>query len=104
MGSLVVILIVVGIGLFFFIAAMPSGYEPPNNQPSNVELEKIMATDIGHYKVEAAIRQARRLGVGILIHEGKVYSIVNKDSPRQGTKEFKEAHKRALDEKLKKHS
>lgn len=62
-------------------------------------LKRVMASELGKFKIDLAKRQARRNGVGVVIHEGKVYTLMDERSPLKGTLEFKQAYEKSMEEK-----
>lgn len=94
--SVIIVFIIIGL-LLAFTAWRRVKQDEPSSEDE--KLKEIMSTSIGHYKVQAALKQAQRLGVGVLTHEGKVYTVATKNSPDPGTEEFKNAYETAMKEK-----
>lgn len=61
-------------------------------------MDELAETEIGKLKIDLAKKQIRKNGVGVVIHKGKVYTLIGNTSPREGTAEFDRAYEKSMSE------
>jgi len=62
-------------------------------------LEELNKTEVGKLKLKAAKQQAEKNGVGIVIHEGNMYTIRGQNCPKPNTWQYYKAVEKSMEEK-----
>jgi len=75
-----------------------TGKEPKKSAANIIDI--LNSTDLGALKLKNARKQAEKNGVGVLLYEGNIYSIIKKDGPLRGSKEYNLALEKSMKEKF----